>query len=345
MNEKTWIKLSLFLSLLIISGVGLINLIIDPLWLNSHSHALNTHQRGFNERLQKSIYLKNRVDLKKIDSMLFGSSRVTYYNVSSVKTKYKIFNYGFSGGVPNEFIDYLEYAKRLKGDHFDLILLGLDFIGPAVINKKPETFTDRVLSDVDRPFELYKQNLTVDMLKFSIINIKNSFIKKAGYRSYSRDLEVVTSHDPEKTVESYAKIQMEGPFYRNLDFKDSYYEDLKTLIRQNPKSKFIVFTTPLSSVFLDRIHGDEQLSKEYRRWITESLAIFKELHLFTFYNQYARDYRSLSKDGGHYYPEIGQQILDTLLNQTKNPNMLLLTPQNFSEVQKTIFNPVGVDPF
>lgn len=344
MASKTWVFSTLMLTLLTICLICGLNVLIDPLWLFGHSHSFNSHQNGFNERLQKSLYLRKQVNTQQLDALLFGSSRVTYYNVSQVQTDLNIFNYSFSYGVPGEFINYLSYAKGLKGSDYQYIILGLDFIGPAI---EPRiSVIDQVLDD----FEIYKKYATLTMLKHSWKNIKNSLEHHAGHRAYTRSLDVLADQPTPDKVLKIAEKRIES-LYKDLTFKEQYFEDLKTLKRENPNTQFIIFTTPLSQVFLDRIGSEPYLKKQYFKWLKELTAIFNEVHFYTHYNDLAKNFARLSKDGGHFYNSVGHEILRHLLEYSgqvtdkKNhkhhePNCLLFSTDlehqaiNFKRLEK-----------
>ena len=78
MNSKKWTKIFVIFSLTFIVIIGLVNYIVDPLWIFSHSNNFNKLQYGFNERLLKSSYIKHRENiLDNKDTLLLGSSTAT----------------------------------------------------------------------------------------------------------------------------------------------------------------------------------------------------------------------------------------------------------------------------
>ena len=81
MNSKKWTKIFVIFTLSSIVFIGLVNYIVDPLWIFNHSNNFNKLQYGFNERLLKSYYIKYRENiLDNKDTLLLGASTATYFN-------------------------------------------------------------------------------------------------------------------------------------------------------------------------------------------------------------------------------------------------------------------------
>ena len=110
---------------LIISGLliscFLFNIFVDPLWYWK-GNQLTQINLPSNERLSKINLFLQQPD--NYNCFIFGSSRTTLLNQNEIKG-YNCFNFSFSSGNINEFIDYAEYLKH-KGYSPELVILGVD---------------------------------------------------------------------------------------------------------------------------------------------------------------------------------------------------------------------------
>ena len=335
MNSKKWIQIVFISSFFSVVTVISLNFIIDPLWLYSYSHGFNCLQSGFDERLQKTIYLKNKLNISEIDTLLFGSSRVTYYNQEKIKNL-KVFNYSFSNGTPDEFITYANYAKSIKKDKFDNIIVGLDFIGPAIDNNKQNQQNIKIIDEVNSKYQLIFKYISLDMLRHSIVNIKRSISGTTGPRSYNRMNIAKVDKVKESNVASITKNSLKT-LYSDLVFNDSYYTNLKKFQESNKGTNFIVFTTPLSDPILKKIYTNEKLKREYIKWVKNITLIFDKIFFFTLPSDLSKDYNKKSIDGSHYYPETGELILNIILQKERINNYgVILSKDNINEYLKKL---------
>lgn len=305
MNGKKWVKIWFFIVITIIPFIVVLNFFIDPLWFFTHSHRLNTLQVDFDERLQKSIKLKYNQDLNNINTLLMGSSRTTYYDQNKFGNL-RVFNFAFSSAYPAEYKDYINYAKSLKGDEFANIILGLDFYGCG--KSRDKNITPDYLSDLKRD-QLYilSHYTSLDATQYSLTNIFRSLANRAGGRSYNRSNVVIADKQDPNKVEKRAASRSKT-YWKNLEYDENYSKILKELKIQNPKSNFIVYTTPLSQPFLKVLYNDKKLKEYYVRWIKDMVAVFGKIYFFTLPSKLSENYAIYSKDGDHYYPDAVQNI-------------------------------------
>jgi len=312
MNSKQWIKNYFLIVFLFLLSISLFNIIIDPLGIFKHSFHFNSLQNGFNERLQKTAQIKYKENINDYNTILLGSSRVTYYNKKSFG-ELKVFNYSFSDGNPNEYSKYIEFTKELKNKPFKNIILGLDFFSTSLNNQRID----------DKSLELVKSNkvllnfLSFDLTKQSIKNIKKSINKSPQHRAYTREDIAITKIEDKQSVRKVAeKRAINYKNYENYYYNEKYKDILLDLKDKNKTSNFIIFTTPLSKPFLNRIFNDTQLYNSYYRWIKDMVYTFDEIYFFTYKNKFSEFYDILSKDGDHYYPESVKEI-STLISGEK----------------------------
>lgn len=337
MNKyKTWLFKSFLITFIGLLLIVLVNIIVDPLGVFKHKIILNEIQNGFNERLQKTTQIKYKYDnLKDIDTLIFGSSRTTYYD----QTKFKnvnAFNYAFAFAMPQQFDFYIDFAKKIKGDPFKNIILGLDFYGTKEYDKNK--FDDKnIINEVDSNIVLSKF-FSIDLLKQSLINIKNYVINSDVYSGYTRDNIVKTNKIEENIVQEIAlKRIIDYHNYENYKYNQNYENEMKALLFKNKDSKFIIFTTPLSEPFLKRILNDDNLSNGYYRWIEDMVRVFNEIYFFTYHNNYSINYKKLSQDGDHYYPKSIENITMSLMEkEKKNNDGIIINSFNINEALEFI---------
>lgn len=288
------------------------------------------------ERLQKTSQVKYKIDWNKYDTIIFGSSRTTYYNQNSFG-KYKAFNYSFSLAIPYQFNEYLEYAKLQKKSPFDNIILGLDFYGTKKINEKK--FNDKQIIDEVENKEVFLKYMSLDLIKYSFNNIKNFMTNSTGHRVYSRENVIKVDKINEKDVENITLKRVQTyENYNNYSYSENYIKDLKLLKKSNLDSNFIIYTTPLSDPFLRRILNDSNLSKAYYKWISDLVNIFDEVYFFTYNNYLSQNYKSLSRDGDHYYPDVVEKISRIVSKENSNDLGILINKENLNQKIKYLKN-------
>jgi hypothetical protein len=332
MKYNRWLKSILISSTAVVLFVFSINYFVDPANFFSHEHALNKWRISFDERLQKTAYLTNKLNVDDVDTLLFGSSRNTYYDQSNFEGM-SVFNYSVSNGNPKEYLTFLGYAKSLKGESFDNILLALDFVGYG-LNEKNDESNALLIENIQTSYFLTKY-LSTDMFIHSLKTLKSSIFSIGTGRFYDRHNNAYMAHVDYQTTISTTQWRSKK-YYLNMAFDDSYFLALKTLKAKNPESKFIVFTNPVGAPFLESIYSDPVLKEKYFHWVREMVFIFNEVYFFTFPNTFSENYMTLSKDGDHYYKDTLRIISKIVTSQQDIHGFgVLLTKENLdSELDK-----------
>lgn len=335
MQHKKWVKLFLSTVLAVIGLFALFNYTIDPLWTYCHSNRYNNAQPGFNERQLKT----NRAyfcGLEQYDALLLGSSRVTYINQHDFKTM-KVFNYSGVAMYPIEYKKWIQQAKKIKGDSFKTILIGVDFFGSndGAFGKQqiketpaPSHYLDTSSSFMYR----YKMLFTMDTLDKSIEAIEHS--KHLGTIDYTRDnvKQTIRISDARKQQ----AIHHQRSLYGNLVYGKGYHYNTKvrhyfeTIKKENPGTRFIIFTTPISADLFKMLVQRGNLP-DYKRWLTMLVDVFGEVYDFMGINTITQDPTNYT-DLHHFYPEFGTLIADrvTGVSNSKLPKDFgsLLNKQN-----------------
>jgi len=327
MKHKKWARLFLSTVLSVITLFALFNYTIDPLWTFCHSNKYNNAQPGFNERQLKS----NRAyfcGLEQYNALLLGSSRTTYINQHDFKTM-KVFNYSSVSMYPKEYKGWIDEAKKIRGSPFKTILIGVDFaasnngpFGQKQIDSTPES--SHYLNITTSFMYRYKMLFTMDTLDKSIEAIKRS--KHLGTIDYTRDNVKQTIRI--SSARKQQALNQQIPLYSNWVYGEKYHYNtkirhyLEAIKKENPNTRFIIFTTPISADLFKILIQKGNLS-DYKRWLTMLVDIFEEVYDFMGINSITED-PMIYADLHHFYPPTGTLIADRV---TKVPNSML--PEDF----------------
>jgi len=320
MRYKTWTRLYLLFAFSLLFLFGLFNYTIDPLWTFCHSNRFNNAQPGFNERQQKT----NRAyfcGLQQYDALLLGSSRTTYINQHDF-APLKVFNYASVSMYPSEYKGWIDQAKKIKGGDFKTIILGVDFFGssngPFAKQQMsqalpPESYLKTASSFLYR----YKMLFTIDTLEKSLESIRHS--QKLGTVDYTRDNVKQTIHiSPERKAQA---IRHQKALYMNSVYGKGYHYNtnlkkiFKTLKKTNPKTRFILFTTPINSK-LFKILVEKNNLKDYKRWLRMLVEVFGEVYDFMGINSITTDPSNYA-DLHHIYPEVGTLLVNRIMQRNR----------------------------
>ena len=331
MKAKRWINLFLLFSFLTILFIGSINYIIDPLWTFKHSNKFNNTQDGFDERQQKSNFIFNN-GLKDFNGILLGSSRSTFINQNSFRNM-KIYNYALNAMKPNEYKDYINFAKKSKDKDFEYIIIGLDFFGTNLLTEAKIEKPQYYINTAQSSFYKYKMLLSLSTLKKSFKNIKNSlFGEKLFYDRNNIKYQSVVSES--ERIKRFSMNMISQPSNFNgakYIYNNEYINILKELKNENPNTKFIIFTSAITSDLLVSILKDEKRINEYERWLKETLEVFTEINHFMTINSITTNLNNYP-DADHAYPNIVSLIAKKLSEKNSDDIPkdfgILLTKEN-----------------
>jgi len=310
-SYKRWFYITLILIMLPLLGMGGFNYYIDPLWCFSHSNQYNSIQMPFDERQQKT----NQVRFVPFDydTLLLGSSRVTYINQNDF-IGHKTYNYAVSLMDLKDYYDFIEHAKARHGGEFDCIILGLDFYttnrNMTDSNAKPARFY------IKRSGELayrYKTLLSREVFNYSRKNYENSIqgvpLDYAYDRSNIKTLQWVS---PEAKA---GKIKANLDKYHNVVYAHYAYDDVRGIMerikRANPHTRFIVFTTP-ESWPLFKVMVADGLFPYYQQWLTDNVEVFGAVYNFDYPNAITVNLDNYY-DASHIYPGTGTRLAHRLV--------------------------------
>lgn len=336
-NYKKYIR-NFFTIVIIITIliIGTFNYSIDPLWTFTHSNKFNNIQYGFNERQQKTNYIYNR-KLDNFDGILLGSSRSTFINQNDFYNM-KIYNYALASMYPYEYKGYIDFAKEINnGNDFKYIIIGLDFFGTKIPTnikfKNPEFYIENTKSILYR----LKMLFTVDTVQKSIANLENSFSGQKQY--YDRNnIKYQEKLSEEERMQNYTKslkghiLSLSEPEY---NYNENYIKILKDIKKDNPTSKFIIFTPPVTADLLVSIIQKANRLSEYKKWLHELIEVFGEVNHFMTINSITKNLQNYPDDD-HAYPHVVKLVANKLSGKV-NDNI----PQDFG----IIINKENIDNF
>ena len=316
MSNSNFLKAFLFLNLVFLSLIGGFIYFMDPFWTFSHSHKFNSIQYASNEREQKSNLLYFRE--ANYDGLLLGSSRVTFLNQKDFDN-IKVFNYSFSLATPEEYLKYVEFAKKQNKKDFEYIIIGLDFFGSNK-NIEKNANPDDIFKNISSFAYKYKLLFSIDSLKVALENLKRSLLHNYAGRSYDREnIAYTTKIDESKVIEVVENTKVEEFIgnIKNYKFNDDLGKIFDKLKSENPNSKFIVFTTLTSKFYLDKLK-ELNLYEDYKKWLKVSVNSFGNVVHFMDYNTITVNYPKYFMDYHHIYPEYSKLITNKIMNKKED---------------------------
>ncbi len=301
-----WVYATLFSLLIVLTAVALFNYAIDPLWCYSHHNRWNGQQIDFNERQQKTNLVTFR-DFR-YRTLLIGSSRVVCLNQNLFRGM-DAFNYAVNSMRPEEYAPYVRYAREQNGREFENIIIGVDFFGTNALLKRdfdpPESYIRTANSFLYR----YRMLLCYDVLKLSKETIEKK--KRLMLGTYDRfnvlTPTLFTPAEQEFVYRYQYGIKQTEVGDNNYRYDEGLKEKLMQLRRDNPRTKFIVFTTPVSEP-LFRLMSRSGQFPDYERWIRELVDVFGSIYNFMDINTMTLDYRNTFVDLHHVRAETGAMI-------------------------------------
>jgi len=318
-----------------------INFLIDPYWYFDHKNRFNGYQIGFNERQQKSNHIANTS--MHYDAILVGSSRVAYVD-QNVFSFAKVYNFAVSSMGVGEYQPYIRFFKEKMNVQPSYIIIGMDF--SATNKNKPRFDTTDPQQYFDNAVFSPGKLINLDLLMKSLHNVE------FGSDEHSSDLHAYYDRENRKFMFRSKNAELHKEMLESdlIRFKQNVYgetyqydmdlarrfEDLK---KENPNSKFIAYTTPVSKPLFEAMIEKGRL-KDYERWLTCLVIEFGSVWHFMDMNSVTENYSENFVDGHHAYPHIANLIAKKITNPS-DPSVpsdfgILLTKDNLKSYLKTL---------
>jgi hypothetical protein len=339
MNKRfrMWILRFFVLFALLCCVCASISYLVDPMWCFTHANRFNSRQLPFDERQQKSNYIVSRPS--SYDALIMGSSRTNIIDQRDLKG-YTAFSFAVNGMMPDEYADYARFFKKHNNRNVRLILLGVDFYGSnqsfkGYNHKRPEYY----FQNAENRWHRFNTLLTWDSFNYSVRNIRELYSPTA-FAHYNRDTtKTLMQVPPQYRAASIVKDLAE--FDRYLYGKNYRYHDIKPqLIKlrdQYPSSRFVVFTTPDSTVLWDFMLRAGRL-EDYLRWLGDVIEVFGEVYDFMGENSLTSNPENY-QDAHHLTSQGARKMVAQLFTASPQQKLefgTLLTPGNFPAYAATV---------
>ncbi len=329
MKNKSKVKLWIGVVLSVIVTVVSLNYVIDPLWVFSHSNALNNKQPVFNERQQKTNKLYFGLatgETQKYDSLMIGSSRGAMFDQNDFDGM-KLFNYSANNMEPWEYSGWIEVAKKIKGSDFKNIVIALDFFSAQ--NKagevtNPEELPESYLQRAQEKLYPYRSLLSLDTANNAFKGLMKA-VRSPGVEYYNRQNVKVATQVSAEQRDQYIQWNIEDhqkDFGENYRYNTDWVNLLETLKTQNPTTNFIILTTPVSKIWFDEFVNPKHLD-DYKRWLKETVGVFGKVHHFMYMNSVTKNVDNFF-DAHHVYQRVTQMMAKKVSMDARDSNKTLL---------------------
>jgi hypothetical protein len=269
LKNKTWIKIYFLIILLGLSLVSRFNYVIDsagifnsPNYLEKAANKLINGdmiiitQPNYDSRKLQELKIKNNV--KKINTIVIGSSRTMLIRKTTLKSKYNNFmNHSVSSATLNDYIAIIGAYKKIKGTIPKTVIMGID---PWNFNENFNGEQWRSLEEyhttIENEFTQSKSSENNFSLKyiqqynkyFQLINITytkanlNTFIENIKLKNQPKFM-ITTTTKTDKTI-----LLPDGSRYYSYTERYRTEEDTRILARKfgNSSDTFLRFFTKLS---------------------------------------------------------------------------------------------------
>jgi hypothetical protein len=249
--NKTWTMRVLVIFMVCLLVIAGFNFVMDPFWTFGHKHQFNKIQIGFNDRLMKT----NKITFQPFtyDTLLVGNSRTTYVDQSEFN-QLDVYNYAVNGLGLSKCLEVIRYAKKIKKDEFDTIILGLDYFQTRWDNDSQGI--DEYIHRTEDPLYRLKSVVSLDMSKQSLDNLQASYFTKRLYgytpdnRRNSMDVSLETHETQIQRSLNIIKNRLKNETYK---YNESYLDIIKQIKQDNPNTTFIIYTPPIASPLIQEI--------------------------------------------------------------------------------------------
>jgi hypothetical protein len=299
---KTYLKTYFKVLITLILAIGLFNYLIDPLWYHA-GNRLTAINPPWNERIAKTnLYLQHP---DQYNCLIFGTSRATLFHAETFK-QHHCFNYSFSGGKIEEMISYANYIQE-KGANPAIVYVEIE---PAKLNDASEN--SYLTAKEIQPAPLYQTYFF--SMNTLFLSLRTIFKLYDYARLYNQDFQITLSQEiPEYEPELIKPEDMAKPTERQkckLERVKSY----QALEQIFPQAELVGFVAPISAwrvfnymyangLLNCQLTGTYQIASRFTRFYDFAIPSAVTTRTDNTY------------DGNHYYPQVFQQVAQTLEGQ------------------------------
>lgn len=327
MKYKIFSILLILITLLLFTGIGIFNYIIDPMGYNNHFHlSLNSEKAIQDERIFKFELLQNHPNA---DSFLFSSSRGLNLSPSVVTSLsgHQTINCAFSSASADEYYLYIKYLIQTRA--VKQIIIGIDLFAYADGFVSDGTLPEPLLSyfhlNNNRSFDAY---LNYESLKLSIKTIKvNRKHPQPMEERYTPDGQVISGAyrkvmNNTNALKTFIQVNViDKPARWNTRFNTLSHDRLAKLSEIKKLCgergiKFYLFTSPLYIKQITMKNNKFFLQKQLLTYIVKNIQPVWDYNGITAINTDPYAY----EDEFHYNYQTGDSILTEILDG--NPTII-----------------------
>jgi hypothetical protein len=285
---KTYFAVVLTLLLVI----GLINLLVDPLWYFKGNQMTGINP-PWNERISKTnLFLNHK---QNYDCLLIGTSRSTLFDTNLLEQN-RCFNYSFSGGKLEEYVTYLTYLKtqgiQPKKIYVEIELSSFDR------REKPRTFA--AVTDTLPAYRAYL--FSGNVLQLSLRTLTQAYEFARLYDQNFRGIlsDAIPDYEPEFSTD-----------WEQNECDPKRIEFFRQLRQIFPEASFVGFVAPVSGW---RVFNDSYVSGLLAcqlAGIHQVASFYDQVYDFTVPSAVTTRTNN-TYDGDHYYPRVYRQVANRL---------------------------------
>ena len=271
-----------------------VNLFFDPLWYNN-GNQLDGLNYMFNERLSKTNQYLKRASSHDYNCIIFGSSRTTLFNESLLDSRYRCYNFSFSGGRIEEFIAWAKWLKN-KGENPKYVILGIDDFN--FVELDTELNIPDFIKYHTNPPNIFYSYFSLDALDMSFRLLTHD---RYNPKIYDQDFLGAVIQDPPR----YRPRLMTSPHTLHKPVVNEYQQIRKVF----PQSILIGYIPPISS-WITASKSQEELNFFLHSVYTMS-SFFHVLYDFSIPSEVTNNPEN-TYDGSHYFPYIQNAIVKAI---------------------------------
>ena len=324
---KNWLLCSVLCCAVLFCFVGLINFIVDPLWIYGNNGWWNSRRRGFDERQLKTNYLPHVIN--EIEGIVIGSSMSRYVTTKDFNGL-NVYNYACAALYPDHAAEFILHAVSEK-DSGLTVFIGLD-LWNAVRDRGIDAY-ELPLFYIRESKQKFKNIFSINSLIWAFRSIMLTttyrfynevgdyiFIENFPMMHIYRDLTGLN-------IEKVAEKEVLGHLGNYENYTASSLERLKEIITYLDIEP-LFYITPVTKMYLIKML-EIGAYPAYEKFIRDSVNIFGSIWNFMYVNSVTASDKYFY-DSSHTNSKGGRFIAQRISNGSDYPSDfgILVTKEN-----------------
>ncbi len=280
-----------------LAAILILNMLVDPLWFFGGDKLMGRNF-AFDERTARAARFTSTPG--DYDCYIFGASRVGLMNEHRF-SGYNCFTFSFAAATPRELVAFANFARKFGKHPPRLVVVGIDdfdFIDQA------DTFTVPIsVTEMERP-RFWDFYFSARVATWSIETLLD---RSPLERYYGSDLTGQVRSDA-RTFQALHLALPPGQHWHFTDQNVPVYANFRKIF---PGARLIAYATPVAAGRIVQYQQDGIL-QNYLRALIDASRFFDEAYDFSIPSVVTAD-PSLTYDGSHFYPVVGDKIATALL--------------------------------